>query len=132
MSEEHPQSGKKAPICDADPTRHVGRITPFCPAFHGAVELIGRRWTGAILRSMLAGSVRFSDIVATVPGLSDRLLSERLKELEQQGIVHREVFAETPVRVEYHLTEKGQALIEVIQSVSAWAERWNVPTPTKG
>ena len=103
---------------------HAG-MSPFCPAFHQAVELIGRRWTGAILRSMLAGSTRFSDIIATVPGLSDRLLSERLKELEVEGIVQRQVIPETPVRVEYHLTAKGEALTDVIQAVSTWAERWS-------
>lgn len=103
---------------------HAG-ISPFCPAFHQAVELIGRRWTGAILRSMLSGSTRFSDIIATVPGLSDRLLSERLKELEVEGIVQRQVIPETPVRVEYHLTAKGESLTDVIQAVSTWAERWS-------
>ena len=96
----------------------------FCPVFHKSVELIGKRWTGAILRAMLAGTVRFSDIAAAVPGLSDRLLSERLKELEAEGIVTRVVIPSTPVRVEYALTAKGEALHDVIGSVSAWAEQW--------
>lgn len=96
----------------------------FCPRFHRAVELIGRRWTGAILRAMLHDAVRFSELRHAVPGLSDRLLSERLKELEAEGIVVRVVRPETPVRVEYHLTEKGRALQSVIEAVSAWAERW--------
>lgn len=99
-------------------------LTPFCPEFHHAVELIGRRWTGAIIRAMLAGAVRFTDIAATVPGLSDRLLSERLKELEQEGVVERTVYPETPVRIEYHLTAKGQELAPVVESLSEWAERW--------
>ena len=103
-------------------------LTAFCPRFHHTVELIGRRWTGAILRAMLAGSVRFSEIAATVPGLSDRLLSERLKELEAEGVVNREVFPETPVRIEYHLTEKGRALAPAIEALSAWAEQW-LPLP---
>lgn len=96
----------------------------FCPRFHHAVELIGRRWTGAILRAMLHDAARFRDLREAVPGLSDRLLSERLKELEAEGIVVRVVHPETPVRVEYHLTEKGRALQSVIDAVSAWAERW--------
>lgn len=96
----------------------------FCPRYHHAVELIGRRWTGAILRVLLSGALRFSDIAVAVPGLSDRLLSERLKELEHEGIVTRTVFPETPVRIEYHLTEKGYALGPVIEAVSTWAERW--------
>lgn len=96
----------------------------FCPNFHHAVELIGRRWTGAILRAMLTGRIRFSDIAVVIPGLSDRLLSERLKELEGEGIVERRVFPETPVRIEYVLTEKGRSLETAIRAVSEWAETW--------
>ena len=96
----------------------------FCPVYHQAVELIGRRWTGAILRAMLAGSTRFSDITAAIPSLSDRLLSERLKELEQHGIVSRTVIPNTPVRIEYRLTEKGAALSDVVEAISAWGEQW--------
>lgn len=104
---------------------HPGRtFTPFCPAYHRAVELIGRRWSGAVVRGLLSGATRFSELVALVPGLSDRLLSERLKELEAEGIVTRVVIPETPVRVEYHLTEKGQALGDVVEAISAWAEGW--------
>ncbi len=104
-------------------------LSAFCPTYHHAIELIGRRWTGAILRAMLAGEARFSDIASAVPGLSDRLLSERLKELEAEGIVTRTVVATTPVRVDYALTEKGQALSEVIAAVSTWAEQWLASTP---
>jgi len=100
------------------------RVSAFCPVFHRAIELIGRRWTGAILRAMLSGEVRFSEITASVPGLSDRLLSERLKELEAEGIVVRSVVPSTPVRVDYRLTEKGQALNEVLVAISGWAETW--------
>ncbi len=96
----------------------------FCPRFHYAVELIGRRWTGAILRALLAGATRYSDITHAVPGLSDRLLSERLRELEAEGIVTRTVFPEMPVRIEYQLTEKGKSLETVLASVSTWAETW--------
>ena len=99
-------------------------ISPFCPAYHQAVELIGRRWTGAILRVLLSGATRFSDVTTTIPGLSDRLLSERLKQLESEGIVTRTVYPETPVRVEYRLTEKGRALTDVVVAISAWAETW--------
>jgi DNA-binding HxlR family transcriptional regulator len=98
----------------------------FCPVYHRAVELIGRRWTGAILRALLAGVTRFSDLAATVPGMSDRMLSERLKELEAEGVVLRRVIPETPVRIEYELTEKGRALQGVIEAVSDWAGRWTV------
>lgn len=96
----------------------------YCPAFQGAVELIGKRWSGAIIRSMLAGKVRFSDILAQIPGLSDRLLSERLRELEAAGVVERHVYPELPVRIEYTLTEKGRELRDIVASIDAWADRW--------
>jgi len=99
---------------------------PFCPYYHRAVELIGRRWTGAILRALLSGVERFSDLTQTVPGLSDRMLSERLKELEAEGIVLRTVIPATPVRIEYHVTAKGRALASVVEAVSGWAEEWLV------
>ncbi len=96
----------------------------FCPHYMRAVELIGRRWTGAILRALLSGVERFSDLADTIPGLSDRMLSERLKELECEGLVVRTVIPETPVRIEYRLTEKGRALSTVMQAVSQWAHEW--------
>jgi DNA-binding HxlR family transcriptional regulator len=96
----------------------------FCPHYHRAVELIGRRWTGAILRAMFSGVSRFSDLSGAIPGLSDKMLSERLKELEAEGIVLRRVIPETPVRIEYELTDKGRALQGVIDCVSDWAETW--------
>lgn len=96
----------------------------FCPAFHRAVELIGRRWTGVILRAMLNGVTRFSDLKAAIPELSDRMLSERLKELEAEGIVQRVVIPSMPVRVEYRLTSKGQALSYVLDALSTWAHKW--------
>src|SRR5688572_4216 len=96
----------------------------FCPRYHRAIELIGRRWTGVILQALLNGETRFSVIGDSVPGLSDRLLSERLKELESEGIVTRTVYPETPVRIEYRLTDKGEALGEVVNAVSHWAHDW--------
>jgi DNA-binding HxlR family transcriptional regulator len=83
-----------------------------CPRFHRAVELIGKRWTGAILRILQSGRTRFNAIAASIPDMSDRMLSERLRELEHEGIVERFVVPETPVRVEYELTAKGRALDE--------------------
>lgn len=95
-----------------------------CPHFHRAVELIGRRWTGAILSALLGGARRFTDVGQAVPGLSDRLLSERLKELEAEGIVVRVVDPTTSARVEYQLTAKGRDLHEVTDAVTSWAYRW--------
>lgn len=99
----------------------------FCPYFQHAVEMIGRKWTGAILKALLNGIVRFSDLAAVVPDLSDRMLSERLKELEAEGLVERRVIPETPVRVEYHLTAKGQSLGTVVESIGQWAHEWLGP-----
>ncbi|MBI2766984.1 MAG: helix-turn-helix transcriptional regulator [Chloroflexi bacterium] len=99
-------------------------MTPHCPTFQAALELVGRRWTGAIIRSMLYGSARFSDIMSQIPGLSDRLLSERLRELESAGLVLRTVYPLTPVRIEYALTEKGRELREVLIAIDHWASRW--------
>lgn len=98
--------------------------TQICPQYHKAIELIGRRWTGAILSAMLAGETRYTDIIQAVPGLSDRLLSERLKELESEGIVVRHVHPDIPVRIEYRLTAKGRDLGQVTDAVAAWAHRW--------
>ncbi len=109
---------------DQDIAEESAESGAFCPHYRRAVELIGRRWTGAILRAMLSGVERFSDLAATIPGLSDRMLSERLKELESERLVVRTVIPETPVRIEYRLTEKGRALGAVMEAVSAWAHDW--------
>jgi DNA-binding HxlR family transcriptional regulator len=102
-------------------------VTDYCPKFQHTVELIGRRWSGAIVRALLAGAIRFGDILQRVPGLSDRLLSERLRELEAEGIVERHVYAEVPVRIEYTLSEKGRELLQVVEAIDAWADRWVRP-----
>lgn len=96
----------------------------FCSSYHHAVELIGRRWSGAILREMLLGSTRFVQIRQAIPQLTDKMLASRLRELESEGLVTRTVFDETPVRVEYQLTEKGRDLESAIAALSQWAERW--------
>jgi DNA-binding HxlR family transcriptional regulator len=97
---------------------------PCCALYHRAVELVGKRWTGAILSVLMEGPLRFSEIGQLVPDLSDRLLSERLKELENEGLVERRVIDETPVRVEYALTEKGRALEPAVAALKLWAQDW--------
>ena len=99
----------------------------FCSRFHQAIELIGRRWAGAILRALMSGRARYADLRNAIPEISDRMLSERLKELEGEGIVARFVSTEAPVRVEYELTEKGRALDQAFQAVAEWAEAWVPP-----
>jgi DNA-binding HxlR family transcriptional regulator len=95
-----------------------------CSAYHQAVELIGKRWTGAIVFVLMDGPLRFSEVKVLVPDLSDRLLSERMKELEAEGIVERHVIDEMPVRVEYCLTVKGRALEPAVRSLKVWARSW--------
>lgn len=96
-----------------------------CPDFHEAVELIGKRWTGAIVWALAPGRLYFSEFAPAVPGISDRLLSRRLRELETSGLVARSVHAGTPPRVSYELTPMGRELEPVILELSAWAKRWN-------
>jgi DNA-binding HxlR family transcriptional regulator len=100
----------------------------FCPRFHHAMELIGRRWTGVILLALSGGAERFCELTAAVPGLSDRMLSERLKELEAEGIVRRTVTPTMPVSITYQLTDKGRALQTVTDAVAQWAYAW-LPAP---
>jgi DNA-binding HxlR family transcriptional regulator len=100
-----------------------------CTRFHHAVELIGRRWSGAVLRTIMDGERRFAGIRSAVPGLSDTMLAQRLRELEAEGLLDRRVVPTTPVRVEYHLTQKGAALEEVMCAIGAWADEWVPATP---
>jgi DNA-binding HxlR family transcriptional regulator len=99
-----------------------------CPRYHKAVELIGRRWNGTIVQTLLRGRARYCEIRQAVPDISDRMLAERLRELEAEGVLVREVHASTPVRVEYELTEKGRALEDAVTAISRWAEAWIEPT----
>lgn len=97
---------------------------PVCSRFHRAVELIGGRWTGAIIQTLLQGKIRYALIKAAIPNITDRMLSERLRSLESDELVTRRVVPESPVRVEYELTEKGRSLQNSLQEIGAWAERW--------
>ena len=95
-----------------------------CPHFHAAIELIGKRWTGAIVCALTERPMRFGELGKAVPGLSDRLLSQRLRELEEEGLVEREVEAGTPVRVTYSLTAIGEQLGPSIRELRTWARQW--------
>jgi DNA-binding HxlR family transcriptional regulator len=105
-------------------TEAAGKAASVCPYFHEAVELVGKRWTGAIVNALLPGPLRFSALSQAVPQISDRLLSMRLKELETFGIVARRVHEGAPVRVEYELTEKGRALEPTVRALGTWAREW--------
>jgi len=95
-----------------------------CARFHKAVELIGRRWSGAIIQILRQRPSRYAELRTAIPDITDRMLSERLRELEDEAIVARTVIPETPVRVEYSLTAKGRALAPALDAIGHWAERW--------
>jgi DNA-binding HxlR family transcriptional regulator len=95
-----------------------------CRRFQSSVELVGKRWSSGILLAVAQGARRFTEILATVSGLSDRLLSQRLKELEREGLLEREVIATTPVQVRYHLTDRGADLMRSLQPLVTWGQRW--------
>jgi len=97
---------------------------PLCARFHRASELIGRRWTGAIIFVLLKARCRFATLRDAIPDITDRMLSDRLQELEEEGIVERTVVPATPVRVEYALTKKGHELASAIEAITDWAHRW--------
>ena len=99
--------------------------SPLCEHFQRAAQLIGKRWNPLIVRALQTGSTRYGDLKSSIPGISDALLSERLKELEAAGIVTRDVTPSTPVLIEYHLTEQGRDLTQVMEELAAWAERWS-------
>ena len=108
--------------------KHVPQL---CARFHYASELIGRRWNGAIIFMLLKQTCRFATLRVGIAGITDRMLSERLQELEDEGVVDRTVVPDTPVRVEYSLTKKGKALAEAIDSIADWAEKYIALTPEK-
>jgi DNA-binding HxlR family transcriptional regulator len=108
-----------------DPSGEGAAAVRVCPHFHAAVELIGRRWTGAILWALSERPHYFAELSLAIPGLSDRLLSHRLRELESEGLVQRSVHSGSPARVSYSLTDKGSALGPAIRELRSWARRWN-------
>ena len=115
-------------------TRAAVPSPELCARFHRASELIGRRWTGAILFVLMKTGCRFATLRQAIPAITDRMLSERLYELEQEGIVLRTVIPDTPVRVEYALTRKGRALGGAITAITRWAHAWvpvEPPLPAK-
>jgi DNA-binding HxlR family transcriptional regulator len=95
-----------------------------CPKFEAAFQLLGKRWTGLIIRVLLSGPKRFKEIKDMIPEMSDRMLTERLKELEAAGLLARHVYPETPVRIEYELTDKGRGLESMMNEMQKWAEKW--------
>jgi len=107
----------------------AGSPPELCARFHRASELIGRRWTGAIIFCLLKSKCRFATLRDAIPDITDRMLSDRLQELEQEGIVERTVIPDMPVRVEYALTRKGRALGSAVDAIADWAHKWTKAEP---
>jgi DNA-binding HxlR family transcriptional regulator len=105
----------------------VGGGLDYSAPFQRAIELIGKRWTGAVVKALLPAPARFNQLLAGIPGISDRVLTERLRELESEGLVERLVDPGPPVRVSYRLTSRGVALKPVVASITDWAESWLEP-----
>jgi DNA-binding HxlR family transcriptional regulator len=103
---------------------HAVPMATFCPQYAKLMDLLSRRWMGVVLRVLLAGPHRFSEIMCAIPGLSDPLLTQRLRELEAKKLVERRVLPSSPVRVEYELTEAGRDLERTVRSLSEWATKW--------
>jgi DNA-binding HxlR family transcriptional regulator len=99
-------------------------ISEFCPKYASLMDLLSRRWMGIVLRVLMSGPHRFSEILAAVPGLSDPLLTQRLRDLETKKILERHVLSSSPVRVVYELTEAGRDLERAVRVLSQWAEKW--------
>ncbi len=95
-----------------------------CPKYEASIDIIGKKWTGLIIRVLLDGPKRFKDMKEQIPNMSDKMLTDRIKELEALDIIVRNVYPETPVRIEYALTPKGQDLRVVIEAIQNWGERW--------
>jgi DNA-binding HxlR family transcriptional regulator len=102
----------------------VGGGLDYSAPFQRAIELIGKRWTGAVVRALMPAPARFNQLLSGIPGISDRVLTERLRELESESIVERLVDPGPPVRVSYRLTSRGRALEPVLNSIADWAESW--------
>lgn len=98
--------------------------TQMCPRYEKAAAILGKRWTGLIIRALMDGPRRFNELLKMVELVSDRLLTERLRELEAEGLVERTVYPESPVRIEYCLTDKGQAMKSVVDAIQEWASDW--------
>ena len=100
------------------------RMADFCPTYAQLMDLLSRRWMGLILRVLMSGPHRFNQIMAAVPGLSDPLLAQRLRELQARDLVKRSVLPASPIRVEYELTEAGRDLERAVRALSDWAAKW--------
>jgi DNA-binding HxlR family transcriptional regulator len=113
---------KKVPTADTSNLSHEAESLAYCPLFQHVMELLGRRWSGVVLRELLNGTNRFSDLRRAVPGLTDRLLADRLHEFEVEGLLTKAHDAGMPL---YTLTDRGLDLREVVGAIGEHAARWS-------
>lgn len=99
-------------------------VTRICNKYKSAFNILGKKWTGLILRVLQEGPMKFTDISNLIPELSDKMLGERFRELEAQGLITRKVYSTIPVRIEYELTDKGKGLKPAFDEIQKWAETW--------
>lgn len=99
-------------------------LEPKVGCIAGAMEIIGNKWTALILRDLMGGPKRFSELEKSVGSINPRTLSQRLDDLERCQIITRQTYAEVPPRTEYTLTEKGQDLLPILQQMAAWGNKY--------
>ncbi|MEH7381095.1 helix-turn-helix domain-containing protein [Bacillus sp. JJ1533] len=95
-----------------------------CSKIEELYHMIGKKWMGLIIHTLMEEPKRFSEVHASIPDLSKRMLNERIKELEDCGIVLRNVITDRPVRTEYSLTKKGHEMGKALKTVEDWANKW--------
>jgi DNA-binding HxlR family transcriptional regulator len=107
--------------------------TQICAKFQEALDLLAKRWTGQIIQALLDGPMRYGELSSYIEVVGDKMLAERLRELEENGIVERRVI-EKPIGTQYALTPKGQGLSRVFGAMGKWAEEWlgDEPAPEQG
>lgn len=94
-----------------------------CDLYKKTIEFIGKRWTGIIIFNLFTGPKRYHELLHAIDGISDRLLTERLKDLEQEGLLTKRIIEESPRKVEYELTPPGHEFKDVCMAILGWAER---------
>jgi len=95
-----------------------------CPEVEKALYILGKKWTGLIVVSLLNGPLKYSQLEKGISGISSRMLTERLKELAKEGIIAKNVYSEIPIKVEYQLTEMGLGLADTYEKIIKWAKNW--------
>lgn len=105
--------------------RSKEELKHICTTFHSAIEFIGKRWMGVVIYTLLKGPKRYNEIISSIPGISDRLLTERLRDLENEGLIIKRMIAVSPKKVEYELTATGKELEEVIHVLMKWVQNRN-------